>query len=157
MNGAKLLHPNRVRELMAAMQPQVTKEEAVKPSRKGKTQLAYEMTRKTGCSLAAAAKSWGVKVASIIRYAKENDLPYHVHHDVLESKAREIVESGHYTELLNIKLPHGLKQRVGYQLALKVGTSEACRILGISRRGVYYYCERYNLPTPERSERRVRV
>lgn len=123
---------------------------------KGKVQLAYEMTRKSGCSLASAARSWGVKVDSIIRYAQENKLPWVVNQDTLEAKAIEIVNCGNYAQLKASNIPHGLKQRVGYQLALKVGTSRACRMLGVSRRGIYYYCERYNLPTPERSERRVR-
>lgn len=153
MNEAKLLHPDRVRELMAAMQPKGEPQEQRKPDRpKGKIALAYDMVRKTGCSLSSAAMSWGVKVKSIIRYAKENDLPYVITADMHDDKAKQIVESGQYLG----EIPHGLKQRVGYYLALKMGMSKACRLLKIHRRGVYYYCERYNLPTPERSIKRQR-
>jgi hypothetical protein len=148
----KLLNPQRVRELMAAMQPKPEVREPVKKDKKSRTHYACEMIIKTSCSVASAAQSWGVSVKTILTYAKENNLPV-VHKPwKLDEKAKQMVEDGSWRQ----GIPRGLKQRVAYEMALKFGTSEACRRLKISRRGLYYYCIRYNLPTPERSERRVR-
>jgi hypothetical protein len=155
LKANKIIDPTRVRALMAAMQPSEppAQESSVKPKHnKSKAEYACEMIIKTKCSIPAAASSWNVSSKKIIEFAKENGLAI-VHKPwELDAKAKAIVESGAHTQ----GIPRGLKQRVAYELALKVGVSEACRRLKVCRRGLYYYCHRYDLPTPERSERRIR-
>jgi hypothetical protein len=141
----KLIDPARVRELMAAMQPKVQ----TKVVPKIDTPIianAYQMIIKSGCSISDAAQSWKVKVSSIVNYAKENKLPLEVNKHKLDQYAKQIVKSKQFN---NIK--KGAKTRVAYLLALEYGVSEACRMVKASRRGVYYYCLQYNLPTPIRS------
>lgn len=118
----------------------------------GKAARACEMIIKSKCSIPAAAQSWGVATKTIIKYAKENNMAIVHQPSDLDEKAKQIVESGAYKG----DIPRGLKQRVAYHLSLKYGVSKACRILKVCRRGLYYYCDRYNLPTPERSQDRVR-
>jgi hypothetical protein len=155
LKANKILDPARVRALMASMQPEGTpqaKVEFVKRNTRSKVENACTMIVKTSCSIPAAAQSWGVSTKKILEYAKANNIPVvHKPWD-LDAKAKEIVERGTHTQ----NIPRGLKTRVTYELALKVGVSEACRRLNTCRRGLYYYCDRYNLPTPERSERRIR-
>jgi hypothetical protein len=155
LKANKIIDPDRVRALMAAMQPEGVKQDkamSVKRNPQSKVENACSMIVKTSCSIPAAAQSWGVSTKSILAYAKANNIPV-VHKPwELDAKAKSIIESGSHTQ----NIPRGLKQRVAYELALKVGLSEACRRLNVCRRGIYYYCERYNLPTPERSERRSR-
>lgn len=153
LKANKILNPSRVRELMAAMQPaeQQQAEFSVKNPR-SKVENACSMIVKTACSIPAAAQSWGVSTKKIIEYARENNIPVVYKPWELDAKAKQIVDTGSHTQ----NIPRGLKQRVAYELALKVGVSEACRRLKVCRRGIYYYCDRYNLPTPERSERRKR-
>lgn len=155
LKANKILDPARVRALMASMQPEGTpqaKVEFAQRNTKSKVENACTMIVKTSCSIPAAAQSWGVSTKKILEYAKANNIPV-VHKPwELDAKAKEIVERGTHTQ----NIPRGLKQRVAYELALKVGVSEACRRLKVCRRGLYYYCDRYNLPTPERSERRTR-
>ena len=140
---------------MASMQPEGVQQDkamAVKRNNRSKIESACMMIVKTSCSIPAAAQSWRVSTKSILAYAKANNIPV-VHKPwELDGKAKEIVERGTHTQ----NIPRGLKTRVTYELALKVGVSEACRRLKTCRRGLYYYCDRYNLPTPERSERRIR-
>jgi hypothetical protein len=149
MSVNKILSPHRVRELMA----QMTKEqEAKNPAppvgkKQGNVMRACEMIVKTGCSIPAAAQSWGVKTKSIIKYAKENNITV-VHQPAeLDIKAKEIVNSGAY----RTHIPRGLRQRVAYYLSFKYSVSEACRLARVCRRGLYYYCQRYDLPTPLRA------
>ncbi|CAB5238183.1 hypothetical protein UFOVP144_19 [uncultured Caudovirales phage] len=139
----KLLDPMRVRQMMAAMQPQVEIEQPIKevPS----VVRAYEMVIKSKCALSDAAKSWKVKVSAIINYAKRNKLPLKSNAHDFDTQARQIVNSKSFS-----KIKPGLKTRVTYLLALECGISEACKITGASRRGVYYYCKQYDLPTPLR-------
>lgn len=140
---------------MASMQPESTPQatvEFVKRNNRNRAENACKMIIKTSCSIPAAAQSWGVSTKKILQYAKANNIPV-VHKPwELDARAKEIVERGTHTQ----NIPRGLKTRVTYELALKVGVSEACRRLNTCRRGLYYYCDRYNLPTPERSERRTR-
>lgn len=155
LKANKILDPARVRALMASMQPEGVQQDkamAVKRNNRSKIESACMMIVKTSCSIPAAAQSWRVSTKSILAYAKANNIPV-VHKPwELDGKAKEIVERGTHTQ----NIPRGLKTRVTYELALKVGVSEACRRLKTCRRGLYYYCDRYNLPTPERSERRIR-
>jgi hypothetical protein len=155
LKANKIIDPGRVRALMAAMQPEgVLQDKAmdVKRNTRSKIESACMMIVKTSCSIPAAAQSWRVSTKSILSYAKANNIPV-VHKPwELDAKAKAIIESGSHTQ----NIPRGLKQRVAYELALKIGVSAACRRLKVCRRGIYYYCDRYNLPTPERSERRTR-
>lgn len=139
---------------MAAMQPSEPQiPEAVMADKKQtKVHNACMMIIKTACSIPAAAQSWGVPTKKIIEYARQNNIAVVYKPWELDAKAKDIVERGTHTQ----NIPRGLKTRVTYELALKVGVSEACRRLKTCRRGLYYYCDRYNLPTPERSERRTR-
>ena len=149
MKSNQILSPSRVREMMAAMQP-VGKQEDVSElarTRKSKVVRAYEMIQKTGCTLRSASLSWKTSIHSIVVYARENELPNLWNADALTEQAKAIVKDNK----INEHIRHGLKQRVAYQLALKIGVSEACRKLNIDRRGLYYYCERYELPTPLRA------
>lgn len=130
---------------MAAMQPKVEFKKAPKID----TPIianAYNMIVKSNCSISDAAQSWGVKINSIINYAKENNLPLEVTKHKLDQKAKQIVKTKKFDNI-----ERGLKTRVAYLLALEVGVSKACKTIGASRRGVYYYCKQYNLPTPIRS------
>lgn len=139
------LDPAKVRAMMTPVE-QPKKNTGGRPvSKSKKVELAYEMIQKTGCTLESAAKSYGVKVYGIVQYAKREGKPYVWNAEGLDKKAVELVERGVFT---NIR--HGLKTRVAYQLALKHGVSKACRMVGTSRRGLYGYCERYNLKTPAR-------
>lgn len=154
LKANKIIDPSRVRALMAAMQSSEPVQDKVEPAKhnKSKEEYACEMIIKTKCSIPAAARSWNVSSKKIIEFAKDKGLAV-VHKPwELDAKAKAIVESGAHTQ----GIPRGLKQRVAYELALKVGVSEACRRLKVCRRGIYYYCHRYDLPTPERSERRIR-
>jgi hypothetical protein len=138
----KLLDPMRVRQMMAAMQPTVDQsiiKEAPNVIR------AYEMVIKSKCALSDAAKSWKVKVSAIINYAKINKLPIEATTHNLDEQAKRIVATKKFG-----KIKPGLKTRVTYLLALECGISKACKITGASRRGVYYYCKQYDLPTPLR-------
>lgn len=145
---SKILSPDRVRALMAQMQP---KDEPVKKptnpiSVHSKAHKAYEMIAKSKCTLAAASQSWGVATSTIIRHAKENNLPILWNTDGLVTQAKQLVKEGKYSNAR-----HGLRTRVAYELALKYGVSRACRMAGTTRRGLYYYCQRYDLPTPLRA------
>jgi len=154
LKANKIIDPTRVRALMAAMQPSEPAQATgiIVKHNKSKAEYACEMIIKTKCSIPSAASSWNVSSKKIIDFAKKNGLGI-VHKPwELDAKAKAIVESGAHTQCI----PRGLKQRIAYELALKVGVSEACRRLKVCRRGIYYYCDRYQLPTPERSERRTR-
>jgi len=139
----KLLDPMRVRQMMAEMQPDVDVKQISKevPS----VIKAYNMVVKSKCALSDAAKSWKVKVSAIINYAKQNKLPIVSNAHNLDTEAKQIVNSKSFS-----KIKPGLKTRVTYLLALQVGISQACKTTGASRRGVYYYCKQYDLPTPIR-------
>lgn len=155
LKANKLLDPDRVRALMASMQDnEPPKQEAAAKARShmSKVENACQMIIKTACSIPAAAQSWGVSTKTIIEHARKNNIGIVYKPWELDEKAKDIVSRGTHTQ----NIPRGLKQRVAYELALKVGVSEACRRLKVCRRGIYYYCERYDLPTPERSERRQR-
>lgn len=145
---SKILSPDRVRQLMAQMQP---KDEEVKVDvtslyQHSKVHKAYEMIAKSKCTLAAASQSWGVATSTIIRHAKSNNLPVLWSSDGLVNQAKQLVKEGKYSNAR-----HGLRTRVAYELALKYGVSKACRMSGTTRRGLYYYCQRYDLPTPLRA------
>lgn len=152
----KIINPNRVRELMAAMQADIEKQEAIaQPDRKIRSSREYnacQMILKTSCSVSSAARSWSIPIHKILKFAKRSNIQIVYHPHEMDEKARAIVESGAYTK----GIPYGLKQRVAYELAMKYGVSEACRMIKVCRRGIYYYCERYGLPTPDRSTRRTR-
>lgn len=152
----KIISPDRVRELMAAMQANIEKEEVIaQPDKKIRSSREYnacQMILKTSCSVSSAARSWGIPIHKILKFAKRSNIQIVYHPHEMDDKAKAIVENGSYKKFI----PRGLKQRVAYELALRVGVSEACRTINVCRRGLYYYCDRYNLPTPERSERRVR-
>ena len=139
------LDPAKVRAMMTPVEQ--PKPKGGRPVLKAsqKVVLAYEMIQKTGCTLEGAARSYGMKVYAIVQYAKREGNPYIWNAEGLDKKAAELVARGVFT---NIR--HGLKTRVAYQLALKHGVSKACRMAGTSRRGLYGYCERYNLKTPAR-------
>ena len=139
------LDPAKVRAMMTPVeQPKKnTGGRPVKPAQK--VVLAYEMIQKTGCTLESASKSYGVCVYRIVKWARENNKPYVWNAEGLDKKAAELVARGVFT---NIR--HGLRTRVAYHLALKHGVTKACRMTGTSRRGLYYYCDRYNLQTPAR-------
>lgn len=149
MSVNKILSPHRVRELMAQMnkEQEVKNPTPVVVGKQGNVMRAVDMIVKTKCSIPAAAQSWGVKTKSIIKYAKENNIPI-VHQPAeLDIKAREIVNSGSYRN----HIPRGLRQRVAYYLSFKYSVSEACRLAKVCRRGLYYFCQRYDLPTPLRA------
>jgi len=152
----KIINPNRVRELMAAMQAEIVKkEEIAQPNKKTRGSREYnacQMVIKTSCSVSSAARSWSVPIHKILKFAKKNNIHIVYNPDEMDKKAKALVETGAYKK----GIPRGLKQRVAYELALRVGVSEACRTIKVCRRGLYYYCDRYNLPTPERSMLRVR-
>ncbi len=139
------LDPAKVRAMMTPVEQPKPKAggRPIKPAQK--VVLAYEMIQKTGCTLASAAQSYKVCVYRIVKWARENNKPYVWNAEGLDTKAKELVDRGVFT---NIR--HGLRTRVAYQLALKHGVSKACRMAGTSRRGLYGYCERYNLKTPAR-------
>ena len=120
--------------------------------RMSKEAKAYDMIKKTGCTLRAASISWKATTKNIIAYANANDLPILWNALSLDDEAKRIVAIGGWTQGLKF----GLKQRVAYHLAIKVGVSEACRRLKCNRRGLYYYCVRYNLPTPLRATGLIR-
>jgi hypothetical protein len=141
---SKLLSPNRVRELMSQYAQPVVVERKPR-SKSGKIKCAYEMLTKSNSTLRAASQSWGVAIASIRQYAKDNHLPFVWTADGLVEQAKQLVASGNYK---NVR--HGLRTRVAYELAKTHGVSQACRMAGTTRRGLYYYCERYQLPTPLR-------
>lgn len=142
------LAPDDVRRLMSTMQPVQTQEEYVP---KNDIERAYHMIKKSNSTLACACQSYKVKKAAVIKYAKDNNLPMPWATNVYDEEAKKIadrlIESGAHIQ----NLRHGLKQRVAYLLALKVGVSEACRRISIDRRGLYYYCKNYELPTPCRA------
>jgi hypothetical protein len=152
----KIINPNRVRELMASMQADIEKQEAIaQPDNKIRNSREYnacQMILKTSCSVSSAARSWSIPIHKILKFAKRSNIQIVYHPHEMDDKAKAIIENGSYKK----SIPRGLKQRVAYELALRVGVSEACRTINVCRRGLYYYCDRYNLPTPERSERRVR-
>jgi len=141
---SKLLSPNRVRELMSQYAQPVVVEKKPR-SRSGKIKCAYEMITKSNSTLRAASQSWGVGIASIRRYAKENHLPMVWNADGLVEQAKQLVAEGKYQNAR-----HGLRTRIAYELAKKHGVSLACRMAGTTRRGLYYYCQRNDLPTPLR-------
>ena len=141
---SKILSPDRVRQLMAAMQPKVEPEVTLKPS--SKVHRAYEMIAKSKSTLRAASQSYGVGIKVIVAYAKDNGLPITWGADGLVNQARQLVKEGKYQNAR-----HGLRTRITYELALKYGVSKACRMAGTTRRGLYYYCQRYDLPTPLRA------
>lgn len=139
------LDPAKVRAMMTPVE-QPKKKTGGRPMKSPqKVVLAYEMIQKTGCTLESAAKSYGVCVYRIVKWARENNKPYVWNAEGLDKKAAELVQRGVFT---NIR--HGLKTRVAYNLALKHGVSKACKMTGTSRRSIYYYCHRYDLPTPAR-------
>jgi NH3-dependent NAD+ synthetase len=141
---SKILSPDRVRQLMAAMQPKVEQEVTLKPS--SKVHRAYEMIAKSKSTLRAASQSYGVGIKVIVAYAKDNGLPITWNADGLVEQARQLIKEGKYQNAR-----HGLRTRITYELALKHGVSKACRMAGTTRRGLYYYCQRYDLPTPLRA------
>jgi NH3-dependent NAD+ synthetase len=141
---SKILSPDRVRQLMAAMQPKVEPEVTLKPS--SKVHRAYEMIAKSKSTLRAASQSYGVGIKVIVAYAKDNGLPITWNADGLVEQARQLIKEGKYQNAR-----HGLRTRITYELALKYGVSKACRMAGTTRRGLYYYCQRYDLPTPLRA------
>lgn len=144
------LSPDDVRRLMAEMTPVVTKvEDTYKP--KNSIEAAYHMIQKAGSTLACACQSWKVKKVDVIKYAKENNLPFLWSVSTYDEEAKKIAEDMIKTGKHVQNVRHGLRQRVAYLLALKVGVSEACRRLSIDRRGLYYYCKNYDLPTPARA------
>ena len=114
-------------------------------SKAGKIKCAYEMLVKSNSTLRAASQSWGVAISSIRNYAIENKLPLVWNADGLVEQAKQLVDDGKYQNAR-----HGLRTRVAYELAKKHGVSQACRMAGTTRRGLYYYCQRYDLPTPIR-------
>lgn len=142
------LAPDDVRRLMSSMQPVQTQTDYVP---KNDIERAYHMMRKSGSSLAMACQSYKVKKTQVIKYANDNNLPAlwsTVSNDEEAKKiANRLIESGAHMQNLRF----GLKQRVAYLLALKVGVSEACRRVNSTRRGLYYYCKNYELPTPCRA------
>jgi uncharacterized protein (UPF0147 family) len=142
------LAPDDVRRLMSSMQPVHVQDDYVP---KNDIERAYDMIKKSNSTLACACQSYKVKKASVIKYAKDNNLPMPWAVNVYDEEAKKIadrlIESGAHIQ----NLRHGLKQRVAYLLALKVGVSEACRRINIDRRGLYYYCKNYELPTPCRA------
>ncbi len=141
---SKLLSPDRVRELMTQYAKPVVA--MPKPrSRAKKIQCAYEMLIRSNCTLRAASQSWGVAISSIRTYAIDNKLPLVWKADGMVEQAKQLVVNGKHQNAR-----HGLRTRVAYELAKKHGVSEACRMAGTTRRGLYYYCERYQLPTPLR-------
>ena len=141
----KILDPETVRRLMAEMQPKEEPKPVKVPNKKLKVERAYEMITKTKCSLAAASKSWNVAIKEIISFAKDNNLDLVWSKDSLTKQAKELVKKKQFGDI-----KFGLKARAAYELALQVGVSEACRTIGVSRRNLYYYCLRYDLPTPIR-------
>ena len=140
----KILSPDRVRQLMAAMQPKVEQDVTLKPT--SKVHRAYEMIAKSKSTLRAAAQSYGVGIKEIVAYAKDNGLPITWVADGLVEQARQLIKEGNYHNAR-----HGLRTRIAYELALKHGVSKACRMAGTCRRGLYSYCQRYDLPTPTRA------
>jgi hypothetical protein len=112
----------------------------------GKIKCAYEMIAKSNSTLRAASQSWGVAIASIRNYAIDNNLPLSWNADGMVEQAKQLVAEGKYQ---NVR--HGMRTRVAYELAKKHGVSQACRMTGTTRRGLYYYCQRYDLPTPLRA------
>lgn len=87
---------------------------------------AYE-TIKAGNRIDKAAMSWNVSVNDVIMYAKRNKLT------------------------APIDLPGAVpecKSYKGWSLSQSVGVSKAARELGITRRSIYGFAKRYNLPTP---------
>ena len=140
---SKIMSPDRVRQLMAAMQPKVEPEVTLKP--KSKVHRAYEMIAKSKSTLRAASQSYGVGIKVIVAYAKDNGMPITWNADGLVEQARQLIKEGNYQNAR-----HGLRTRITYELALKHGVSKACRMAGTTRRGLYYYCQRYDLPTPSR-------
>jgi hypothetical protein len=143
---SKILSPDRVRQLMAQMQSKEKSVEVPSLYPHSKVHKAYEMIEKSKCTLAAASQSWGVATSTIIRHAKSNNLPVLWSSDGLINQAKQLVKEGKYSNAR-----HGLRTRVAYELALKYGVSKACRMAGTTRRGLYYYCQRYDLPTPLRA------
>jgi hypothetical protein len=144
------LAPDDVRRLMASMAPVAPKSEEPFKA-KNPVEAAYHMIRQSGSTLACACQSWKVKKAAVVKYAKDNNLPMLWSQSVYDEEAKriaaELIKSGAHVQ----NLRHGLRQRVAYLLALKVGVSEACRRISIDRRGLYYYCKNYDLPTPARA------
>lgn len=142
------LAPDDVRRLMSSMQPVQTQDDYVP---KNDVERAYHMVKQSGSTLACACMSWKVKKSEVIKYAKENNLPFlwaSATYDAEADKmANELLKSGAHVQ--NIR--HGIGQRVAYLMALKIGVSEACRRINIDRRGLYYYCKNYELPTPCRA------
>lgn len=140
------LDPAKVRAMMVPVEPP-KKDKGGRPrlTTSQRTINAYEMMGKTGCTLETAARSYGIPLSRIVKYARSNNLPFHWKQDGMVNSAKELVKRGIHT---NIR--HGLKARVAYELALKHGVSKACRIVGTSREGFYAYCRRYELPTPVR-------
>ena len=143
---SKLISPDRVRQLMAAMQPSKVVAPVVRITNATKIANAYEMIRKTGCTLTAASNSLKVSIKNIIKHAEEHNLPFLWKDRGLEAAAKKIVVEERFR---NIRF--GLKARVAYELAFKEGVSKACKMVGTSREGVYAYCRRHKLETPLRA------
>lgn len=141
----RIIDPETVRRLMAEMQPKEEPKPVKVSNKKAKAERAYEMITKTKCTLAAASKSWNVPIKEIISFAKSNNLDLVWSKDNLTKQAKELVRKKQFGDI-----KFGLKARAAYELALQVGVSEACRTIGVSRRNLYYYCLRYDLPTPIR-------
>lgn len=85
---------------------------------------------KTGKRVDIAAVSYCVSVNDITIYARQNKL----------TVPSEI--PGAMPECRSYK---------AYKLALSVGVSKASKEIGVSRRAVYSFAERYELPTPFRA------
>jgi hypothetical protein len=87
---------------------------------------AYE-TIKTGTRIDKAAMAWNVSVNDVMMYAKRNRL------------TAPIDLPGVVPECKSYK---------GWFLSQSIGVSKAARELGITRRSIYGFAKRYNLPTP---------
>ena len=87
---------------------------------------AYELIQ-SGAKIDKAAVVFCVGVLDITRYARENKLtaPIDIPNAVAPSKSYE-----------------------GWVLSMKVGVSAAAKKVGCSRRTIYSFAERYDLPTP---------
>jgi len=90
---------------------------------------AYEMI-KSGARIDKAAIAFSISVNEITMYAKKNNL------------------------IPPIDIPNAVppcKSYKGWTLSMAIGVSKASRKVGVSRRAIYSFAERYDLPTPCRS------
>jgi hypothetical protein len=90
---------------------------------------AYEMI-KSGARIDKAAVAFSISVNDITMYAKKNKLT------------------------APIDIPNAVppcKSYKGWSMSMTIGVSAAARKVGVSRRAIYSFAERYDLPTPCRS------